>query len=59
MLQRKVSLNESLQEYKIMISVQYMYRMKKLQGIFLLIRLFTEIFNNKSKTKFSKPFSKQ
>ena len=57
MLQRKVSLNESLQEYKIMISVQYMYGMKKLQGIFLLIRLFTEIFNNKSKTKFSKPFS--
>lgn len=57
MLQRKVSLNESLQEYKIMISVQYMYRMKKLQGIFLLVRLFTEIFNNKSKTKFSKPFS--
>ena len=57
MLQRKVSLNESLQEYKIMISVQYMYGMKNLQGIFLLIRLFTEIFNNKSKTKFSKPFS--
>ena len=57
MLQRKVSLNESLQEYKIMISVQYMYGMKKLQGIFLLVRLFTEIFNNKSKTKFSKPFS--
>ena len=57
MLQRKVSLNESLQEYKIMISVQYMYGLKKLQGIFLLVRLFTEIFNNKSKTKFSKPFS--
>ena len=57
MLQRKVSLNESLQEYKIMISVQYMNGMKKLQGIFLLVRLFTEIFNNKSKTKFSKPFS--
>ena len=57
MLQRKVSLNESLQEYKIMISVQYMYGMKKLQGIFLLVSLFTEIFNNKGKTKFSKPFS--
>ena len=57
MLQRKVSLNESLQEYKIMISVQYMYGLKKLQGIFLLVRLFTEIFNNESKTKFSKPFS--
>ena len=57
MLQRKVSLNESLQEDKIMIAVQYMYGMKKLQGIFLLVRLFTEIFNNKSKTKFSKPFS--
>ena len=57
MLQGKVSLNESLQECKIMISVQYMYGMKKLQGIFLLVRLFTEIFNNKSKTKFSKPFS--
>ena len=57
MLQRKVSLNESLQEYKIMISVQYMYGMKKLQGIFLLVSLFTEIFNNKRKPKFSKPFS--
>lgn len=57
MLQRKVSLNESLQQYKIMISVQYMYGMKKLQGIFLLVSLFTEICNNKSKTKFSKPFS--
>lgn len=57
MLQRKVSLNESLQEYKLMISVQYMYGMKKLQGIFLLVSLFTEIFNNKRKPKFSKPFS--
>ena len=34
-----------------------MYGMKKLQGIFLLVSLFTEIFNNKSNTKISKPFS--
>lgn len=55
MLQRKVFLNESLQEYKLMISVQYNYVWN--EKIFLLVSLFTEIFNNKSKTKFSKPFS--